>query len=76
MNDPRLKLEMQDGAIVISLPGTDYQSPLAVYFLFVARATNKVEAENWGLCELSQHWPALWRIALESSIWPRTRADT
>ena len=25
MNDPRLKLEMQDGAIVISLPGTNYQ---------------------------------------------------
>jgi hypothetical protein len=25
MNDPRLKLEMQDGAIVISLPGTSYQ---------------------------------------------------
>jgi len=48
MNDPRLKLEMQDGAIVISLPGTDYQSPLAVYFLFVARATNSVEAEKLG----------------------------
>jgi hypothetical protein len=25
MNDPRLKLEMHDGAIVISLPGTNYQ---------------------------------------------------
>jgi hypothetical protein len=25
MNDPRLKLEMQEGAIVISLPGTNYQ---------------------------------------------------
>ena len=48
MNDPRLKLEMQDGAIVISLPGTDYQSPLAVYFLFVARAPNSVEAEKLG----------------------------
>jgi hypothetical protein len=25
MNDPRLKLETLDGAIVISLPGTNYQ---------------------------------------------------
>jgi hypothetical protein len=25
MNNPRLKLEMQEGAIVISLPGTNYQ---------------------------------------------------
>jgi hypothetical protein len=25
MNDPRLKLEMQDGEIIISLPGTSYQ---------------------------------------------------
>jgi hypothetical protein len=25
MNDPRLKLEMHDGEIVISLPGTSYQ---------------------------------------------------
>jgi hypothetical protein len=24
MNDPRLKLETQDGAIIISLPGTSY----------------------------------------------------
>jgi hypothetical protein len=25
MNEPRLKLETQDGAIVISLPGTSYE---------------------------------------------------
>jgi hypothetical protein len=45
MNDPRLKLEMQDGAIVISLPGTDYQSPLAVYFLFEAEKLGALRTE-------------------------------
>jgi hypothetical protein len=45
--------------------------------LIVTRAPRtQLRRKNWGLCELSQHWPALWRIALESSIWPRTRADT